>query len=59
MMSFNDFINKYKLKNKATSNIKITQVLSIGLDNVDIYLKDGPFTSDIEIVNLHESRRTH
>ena len=41
MMPFNDFINIYKLKSKATSNLKITQVLSsIGLDNVDIYLRD-------------------
>ena len=35
IVTFNDFINKYKLKNKATSNIKIQQVLdSIGLKNV-------------------------
>ena len=27
-MTFNEFIKKYKLKNKATSNIKIQQVLS-------------------------------
>ena len=37
-MAFNDFIIKYKLKNKATSNIKIQQVLdSIGLKNVGIF----------------------
>ena len=28
MITFNEFIEKYKLKNKATSNIKIQQVLS-------------------------------
>ena len=28
MMTFNDFIKKYNLRNKATSNIKIQQVLS-------------------------------
>ena len=39
MMSFNDFVDKCKLKNKATSNIKIYQKLcSIGLNNVGIYL---------------------
>ena len=27
MITFNDFIKKYKLKNKATSNIKIQKVL--------------------------------
>ena len=57
MMAFNDFIHKYKLKNKAASNIKIQQVLdSIGLDNDRSYLKDGPFSSDKGIVNLHPSK---
>ena len=60
MLTFNEFIKKYNLKNKATSNIKIQQVLdSIGLDNVNIYLRDGPFKSDIGIVNLHPSKGTH
>ena len=59
-MSFNDFVHKYNLKNKATSIIKIQKVLtSIGLDNVNIYLRDGPFSSDIGIVNLHPSKGTH
>ena len=59
-MTFNDFIKKYNLRNKATSNIKIQQVLdSIGLDNVNIYLRDGPFKSDIGIVNLHPFKGTH
>ena len=48
------------LKNKATSNIKIQQVLnSIALNNVNIYLRDGPFSSDIGIVNLHPTRGSH
>ena len=48
------------MKNKATSNIKIQKVLtSIGLDNVNIYLRDGPFLSDIGIVNLHPSKGSH
>ena len=59
-MTFNEFVKKHNLKNKATSNIKIQQVLnSIGLNNVGIYLRDGPFESDIGIVNLHQSRGTH
>ena len=55
---FNDFIKKYNLKNKATSNIKIYEVLKkIGLDSkVVIYLRDGPFSSHIGIVNLHPSK---
>ena len=60
MIRFNEFVKKFDVKNKATSNIKIQQVLcSIGLDNVGIYLRDGPFSSDIGIVNIHPSKRRH
>ena len=60
LITFNDFVCKYDLKNKATSNIKIQQVLnSIGLNNTNIYLRDGPFSSDIGIVNLHPFRGSH
>ena len=59
-MTFNDFIKKYNLRNKATSNLKIQQVLSfLFLDGVGIYLGDGPFKSDNGIVNLHPSKGTH
>ena len=59
-MSFNDFIDKHNIKNNATSNTKIQQVLgSIGLHNVGIYLRDGPFSTDIGIVSLHLPKRTH
>ena len=57
---FNDFIKNYNLKNKATSNMKIQQVLSsLFMNGVGIYLRDGPFKSDIGIVNLHPFRGTH
>ena len=60
MMTFNDFVKEYKLKNKATSKTEIQKVLdSIGLNNVNIYLRDGPFSSDIGIVNLHPTRGSH
>ena len=41
-MTFNDFVQNYNLKNKATSNIKIYEVLkNIGLDTkAEIYLRD-------------------
>ena len=60
-MSFNDFVHKHYLKSKTTSNIKIFEVFTeIGFDTkVGIYLRDGPFSSDIGIVNLHPSKRTH
>ena len=61
MMTFNDFVRKHNLKNKATSNIKIYEVLkNIRLDaKVGNYLRDGLFSSDIGIVNLHTSKGTH
>ena len=60
MITFNDFIKKFNLKNKATSNKKLRQVLdSIGLDNVGIYLRDDTFKSDVGIVNLHPLKGSH
>ena len=60
-MTFNDFLHKHNLKNKATSNIKIYEVLKkIGLDSkVGVYLRDEDFLTSYGIVNLHHSRRTH
>ena len=60
MMTFNDFVKKFNLKNKATSNKKIQQVLSsLSLNDVGIYLRTGPFKTDIGIINLHPSKGTH
>ena len=60
ILTFNNFIKKHNLKNKATSNIKIQQILSsLSLNDIGVYLRDGPFESDIRIVNLHPSKGTH
>ena len=60
MMSFNDFNNKYKLKIKAISIIKFYQVLSsLFLKVILIQLRDGPFSSDLGIVNLHQTTSNH
>ena len=60
ILSFNDFVKKHNLRNKATSNIKIQQVLSsLSLNDIGIYLRDGYFGSDVGIVNLHPSKGTH
>ena len=54
------FFRNYKLKNQATSNINIQQVLSSSsLSDIVIYLRDGAFLSDIGSVNLHPSKGTH
>ena len=48
------------MKNKATSNIKICQVLSfLSLNKVGTCLRDGLFSIDIGNVNLHPSKGTH
>ena len=53
-------LKKYNLKNRATPNLKIQQVLSsLGLRDVGIYLRDSPFSNDIGIVNLHPSKGSH
>ena len=55
--SFNDFIEEYILKDKATSNMKIYHVLpTLFLSDIGIFIRDGPSQSDIGIVNLHPSK---
>ena len=59
MMVFKDFVRKYNLKDKATSNKKTQQVFSsLSLVDVEIYSRDGPFSSDIGNVNSHRSKGT-
>ena len=60
MITFNVFVCKHNLKNKATSNLKIQKLLSsLGLSDVGIYLRDGPFKTDAAILNLHPFRGSH
>ena len=59
MMNINDFVHTYKIKNKGTSNIKIYQVpSSLNLNDRKSYFRDGPFSCDIGIVNLHPIQST-
>ena len=60
MMTFKDSVKKFDLKNRATSNVKIQQVLSsLSLNDVGIYLRDGSFKTDIGVINLHPLKGTH
>ena len=60
MMSFGDFIQKNSLKKYATSNTKTQQILSsLSLNSVGTYSKDGPFTTDVGIVDIHPTKGTH
>ena len=55
--SMNAFMKKHKLKNEATDNIKISEVinkLNIGND-FDIYLKNDTLTTNSGIINLSKS----
>ena len=60
-MSFDGFVHKYNLKNKAKSNLKLCEVLKkIGLNSkVGIYLRNGIFSTDYGIVGLTPSRGKH
>ena len=59
-MLCNDFFHNYSFKNKATPNMKIQLVLqSLILIDVGIYLRDGPITTNVGIVNLHPTKATH
>ena len=58
-MSFNNFVHRYIIKNKATSNIKSYRVLSfVGLDIVDLYARDEPFSSVVGNVYLHPKKNS-
>ena len=60
IMPFNDFVHKYRLKNKESSNMKTQNIVSsLSLSDVDNYLSDGPFKSVAGIVNLHPTKGTH
>ena len=59
ILTFNAFVLEHNLKNKATSIKKIQQILScLGLSDVGIYLRDGPFSTDVGIVSLNPSKGT-
>ena len=50
MMTINDFVYKHDLKNNATSNTKIQQVLSsIGFDNIVFYVETDCFQQISEL----------
>ena len=58
-MLLNDFVHKYILQNKTTSNIENDQTISsLYLIDIEIYLRDALFSSDTVIVNLHPSKGT-
>ena len=58
-MTFNDFVQKYDLKNKAKSKIKIYQILcSVGLNKVGLILRDAMFEFNKRVVKLQPKKGT-
>ena len=59
-LSFKEFVEKYGLKNEATSNVKIKEILKlINITECGIYMRDDKFTTPSGIVNLHPTKGTH
>ena len=64
-LSFKEFVEKYGLKNEATSNVKIKEILNMlrAFSELDtacgIYMRDDKFTTTSGIVNLHPTKETH
>ena len=60
MMTFNEFIQKYKLENKTRSFIKKNSSFScLSLSDVGVFLRDSAFLSDTGIVYLHPTKAFH
>ena len=59
-MEFETFLKKYKLENKATSNIKISEVINkLKIKDFDIYMRDDELTTKQGIINLGAKKGTH
>ena len=59
-LSFKEFVEKYRIKNEATSNVKIKEILDIlKLNSTGIHKRDDNFTTPSGIVNLHPTKGTH
>ena len=58
-LSFKEFVNKYRLKNEATSNVEIKEILKLMNTSCGIYMKDDKFITTSGIVNLHPTKGTH
>ena len=58
-LSFKEFVNKYGLKNEATSNVEIKEILKLMNTSCGIYMRDDKFIFTSGIVNLHPTKGTH
>ena len=58
-LSFKEFVNKYGLKNEATSNVEMKEILKLMNTSCGIYMRDDKFNTTSGIVNLHPTKGTH
>ena len=58
-LSFKEFVETYGLKNEATSNVKIKEILVELNIPCGIYMRDDKFNTTSGIVNLHPTKGTH
>ena len=65
-LSFKEFVEKYRLKNEATSNVKIKEILDtlsafgiLKLNSTGIYMGNYKFTTIIGIITLRPTEGTH
>ena len=58
-LSFKKIGNKYGLKNEATSNIEIKEILKLMNTSCRIYMRDDKFITTSGIVTLHPTKGTH
>ena len=58
-LSFKEFGNKYGLKNEATSNVEIKEILKLMNTSCGMYMRDDKFITTCGIVNLHPTKGTH
>ena len=56
-LSFKEFVEKYRLKNEATSNTKVKEILNEMKIPCGIYMRDDNFTTPSGIVNLHPTKK--
>ena len=56
--SFKEFVDKYKLKDQATSNVKIKEVLDqFKIPRpINVYMRDDKIKTTSGIVNLHPKK---
>ena len=58
-LSFTDIVKKFRLKNQASSTMKIEEVLNQNEISTKIYIRDSEVQAKVSIVNLNPFNGTH